>query len=79
MTKAEVEAAFGPDPGQKRPFWEKLPWHEWYWEGEGLLQVAFDGDGRVGVAQYQPPEGTASTIPRPSLFEHVRSWLGKRE
>jgi hypothetical protein len=37
--------------------------------------VSYDLDGRVAQAAFQPPDRSASRIPRPSLVEHVRSWL----
>jgi hypothetical protein len=46
---------------------------------EGVIKVGYDRNGRTDFARYTPTDQTESTIPRPSLFAVVCSWLGKRE
>jgi hypothetical protein len=47
---------------------------------EGQVVVWFDDGSRVSAAEIhlEGQSGPGSNIPRPSLFEHVRTWLGKR-
>jgi hypothetical protein len=69
MMLEDVRAVLGPQFGGA------------VWVGEeGMLVVQLDNDVRVKGASFAMPGGISITrIPRPSLFEHVRSWLGKRE
>jgi hypothetical protein len=78
MTKEEVNATLG------------TPHFELLGRGIGFLE-SWDGDGwgatvnygreddRVTSALLIAPDGSEARIPRPSLFEHVRCWLRKRE
>src|SRR5262245_59296888 len=77
MTQAEVEALLGAPhlwdvggPGHFRRSWSLAG---------GTLWVDYDSDAQVTGASFHLPAGPASYIPRPSLFGHVRAWLGKRE
>jgi hypothetical protein len=43
--------------------------------GSCTLGVRFDANGKVTSASVGVPGAGSSSIPRPSLFQHVRSWL----
>jgi len=77
MTRETMRAVLGPTPFASGQFGVI---HLERWEGsEGAVIVSYDLEGRVAHAAFQPPDRPASRIPRPSLFEVVRSWLvGKR-
>jgi hypothetical protein len=81
MTKAETEKALGPpcnNPLVLALEVEKLHWgRQWLlWIGDGRRVVAVFGEG----GRLTDAEADGTSIPRPSLCGHVRSWLvGKRE
>jgi hypothetical protein len=83
MTREEVGAVLGPSRhqvlhgGSKKP----LVIGEWWESTEGTLTVDYGADGRAARrAAFRPVSEAATTIPRPSLVEHARSWLtGKHE
>jgi hypothetical protein len=67
MTLAEAREAIGSPRLYKRDGGQRLL----QWAGDGLLvEVTFGEDGRLANAW----DGDTS-IPRPSLLGHVRSWL----
>jgi hypothetical protein len=73
MTRAEVEAVLGKvhakDPGDLGV----------WGDSDGIVCITFVDD-RAAEIKHERAGGTASRIPRPSLFEHVRAWLpGRRE
>jgi hypothetical protein len=79
MTWEEVREALGPshafntlDEPDGRPFYEVRRWTT------GVLSARYD-DGLVVEVTFSPPDGPIIRIPRPSLVEHIRSWLtGKK-
>jgi hypothetical protein len=75
MTSAEVRSVLGPpDPWPPEP----APWRVWFFD-EGTVRMEFDDGGRLRVAGYLPHKGVDLLIPRPSLFEYVRSWFKREE
>jgi hypothetical protein len=85
MTQEEVRAVLGKPDEEWLFSWRvvapRQPLPSWEWQMvQGTVWTQFDGDGRVDAASFTPALGRPSGIPRPSLFEHVLSWLtGKKE
>jgi hypothetical protein len=83
MTPAEVEALLGPEDDRIRSpdlVDLRLSGRVWYLR-DGAVEVYFhrDGDGRVASATWFPVFQPEVSIPRPSLFAHVRSWLTRKD
>jgi hypothetical protein len=74
MTPADVQAVLGPALSQADydGFTEEL------WGEDGLLLVDYEG-GRVTEAYWYPSGAPVVRIPRPSLVEHIRSWLTRAD
>src|SRR5262245_17047712 len=70
MTPERVRAVLGP--ALSRAEYDGST--EELWGDDWLLLVDYDG-GQVTEATFYPKDEPVSRIPRPSLFEVVRSWL----
>jgi hypothetical protein len=80
MTKVEARRALGPPCNNPLVLAleaeQTVNWgRQWLlWIGDGRRVVAVFGEG----GRLTDAEADGTFIPRPSLFEHVCSWFGKR-
>jgi hypothetical protein len=79
MTSEEVTKAIGPAgpllfvPGGEPGY------SDWRSLDDGSVTVFYGNDGRVKHARFETAAGICTAIPRPSLYELVRSWLPRSE